>query len=91
MTDDELRKLNFGDIFNKTRHQKYVEHVEKQFNVVDDKVAQIVTKRRNRVGDTLLGLALIVVAIPTLTLAGFAFGVASVCEIIGDIWRMWFK
>jgi Flp pilus assembly protein TadB len=90
MTDEELQKCTFNDIFSgKTRRAK-AQNETKEEETKEEK-GESKKGAGGRVIATLLALVGIVVAVPFLTFAGFIYGCAAVMHLIAYLYNMWIK
>jgi hypothetical protein len=80
MTDEELSKLTFNEIFSK-------QHIEKLDSIVE--TSEVRLSIGQKIFETILCLLIIVCSIPFMLFAGLMLGIVSVVDALIDIKEIW--
>ena len=83
MTDEELNKMTFNDIFNRRYQQKIIDYESSKIDI-----GQTLS---SKIFETILCLLIMFLGLPFMVFAGCVMGVVAVIDAMIDLKDVWFN
>jgi hypothetical protein len=83
MTDEELNKMTFNDIFNRRYQQKIIDYESSKIEI-----GQTLS---SKIFETILCLLIMTLGLPFMVFAGCVMGVVAVIDAMIDLKDIWFN